>query len=289
MVRAMDTKQQNIEYCRQQAREHDVDRYYISLFAPADRRTALWALIAFNQEVAKTRAVVSEAMLGEIRLQWWREALEGIAAGTPRAHPVVEALASEIHDFLSIRPYLDEIIDTWSDDFGDVQVTLASLKSHAEGTGGALNAAMLQVLNTDAGAGQLDLARLAGTVWSLMGTVRALPHELLSPSSDWQNLVSETSAVQPSSSDQANRMVIAVLPTVKKLLASIGEDLAGLREGLRDARNDAATRTVLGLVPFAAIEWRAANRAGDDLLALDKHLPGNARKLLALIKYHFVG
>lgn len=289
MVRAMETKLQNTDYCRQQAREHDPDRYYISLFAPADSRAALWALIAFNQEVAKTRSVVSEPMLGEIRLQWWREALDGIADGTPRAHPVVEALASEIKDFVPLRHHLDMIIDTWSDDFGDAQITLAGLKKHAVGTGGALNAAMLQLLNPEAGASQLDLATRAGTAWSLMGTVRALPHELANPSSEWQNLLSDTVDAPAGTSAQTNKVVSAVLPTVKKLLASIGDDLSSLHESLREARKDAALRTVLGLVPLSVIEWRAANRAGDDLMAFDRHLPGNARKLLTLMKYHFLG
>jgi len=289
MVRAMNTKQQNTDYCRLQAREHDADRYFVSLFASAEKRPALWALIAFNQEVAKTRAVVSEAMLGEIRLQWWREALDGIAAGTPRAHPVVETMATEIHDFLAIRHYLDAIIDTWSDDFGGAQVTLAKLKTHAAGTGGALNAAMLRVLNTDASAIQLDLASLAGTVWSLMGVVRALPHELANPSSDWQNLLAETSVGTSGDTAQAVSAVSAVLPTVKTLLASVGEDIAALHDGLTHARKDAALRTVLGLVPLSTIEWRAANRVGDDLMALEKHQPGDARKLLALMKYQFFG
>lgn len=286
MVRAMKNQLQNIDYCRQQAREHDPERYYISLLAPANKRPGIWALIAFNQEVSKTRAVVSEAMLGEIRLQWWREALEGIAAGTPRAHPVVEALAHEIHDFLAIRRHLDAIIDTWSDDFGGEQVTLASIRKHADGTGGVLNAAMLLILNADAGASQLDLAQAAGRAWSLMGTVRALPHELATPSSDWQSLLSDA-AGRPA--QQAENMVSAVLPTVRKLLASLESDIANLRDALPDARRDAALRTVLGLVPLTELELRAAKRVGDDLMSLDERLPGNARKLLALMKYQFWG
>jgi len=286
MVRAMENQLQNIDYCQQQAREHDPERYYISLLAPANKRPGIWALIAFNQEVSKTRAVVSEAMLGEIRLQWWREALEGIAAGTPRAHPVVEALAHEIRDFLAIRPHMDAIIDTWSDDFGGDQVTLASIRKHADGTGGALNTAMLLVLNADAGASQLDLAQAAGRAWSLMGTVRALPHELANPSSDWQSLLSDAAG---GPALQTENMVSAVLPTVRKLLASLENDLTNLRNVLPDARRDAALRTVLGLVPLTALELRVTKRVGDDLMSLNERLPGNARKLLALMKYQFWG
>ncbi|HEY4547783.1 MAG TPA: squalene/phytoene synthase family protein, partial [Pedomonas sp.] len=70
-------------------RRHDRERYLTALFAPADRREALFALYAFNYEVAKTREAVTEKTLGRIRLEWWRETIDGIYAGaTPRAHYV---------------------------------------------------------------------------------------------------------------------------------------------------------------------------------------------------------
>jgi NADH dehydrogenase [ubiquinone] 1 alpha subcomplex assembly factor 6 len=59
-------------------RRHDRDRFLTTLFAPAAERQALLALYAFNHEVAKTREVVSEPMLGRIRLQWWRDSLDQI-------------------------------------------------------------------------------------------------------------------------------------------------------------------------------------------------------------------
>ena len=40
----------------------------------------LFALYAFNLEIARVREPVSEPMPGEIRLQWWRDALVGAAA-----------------------------------------------------------------------------------------------------------------------------------------------------------------------------------------------------------------
>ena len=59
-------------------RQHDRDRYLTTLFAPSDRRGALIALYSFNFEVAKTREVVREPLLGRIRLQWWRDAIDEI-------------------------------------------------------------------------------------------------------------------------------------------------------------------------------------------------------------------
>ena len=58
-------------------READRDRYLASLFAPAGPRDALFALYAFNVEIARVRELAREPMPGEIRLQWWREVLAG--------------------------------------------------------------------------------------------------------------------------------------------------------------------------------------------------------------------
>ena len=77
-------------------REHDRDRFLTALFAPPERREDLFALYAFNLEVAKTAEVVSEAMIGRIRLQWWREAIDEIYGGKTRAHAVVGPLAATI-------------------------------------------------------------------------------------------------------------------------------------------------------------------------------------------------
>ena len=77
----------------QVVRRHDHDRYLTALFAETGHREELFALYAFNYEIAKTAEVVSESMLGHIRLQWWREALEGLFAGMPRRHYVLDALA----------------------------------------------------------------------------------------------------------------------------------------------------------------------------------------------------
>ena len=64
-------------------RRHDPDRFLTALFAPPERRDALLTLYAFNHELARAREVVSEPPLALIRLQWWREVVEG-AAPPPR-------------------------------------------------------------------------------------------------------------------------------------------------------------------------------------------------------------
>ena len=60
-------------------RTHDPDRFFTTLFAPVTARPALWALYAFNHEIARAKETVREPMMAMIRLQWWREVVEGTA------------------------------------------------------------------------------------------------------------------------------------------------------------------------------------------------------------------
>src|SRR5215469_5150788 len=81
-------------------RRHDRDRYQTALFAPPAARDALFSLYAFNYEVARVRETVHEPMLGQIRLQWWREAIDTASrGGAVRAHPVVEAITATIRGY----------------------------------------------------------------------------------------------------------------------------------------------------------------------------------------------
>src|ERR1700733_7459141 len=75
-------------------RAADPDRYFATLFAPAAQRPFLFALYAFNAEVARVAETVREPMLGAIRLEWWRETCESAAKGNPRHHDVARGLAA---------------------------------------------------------------------------------------------------------------------------------------------------------------------------------------------------
>src|ERR1700733_6638813 len=74
-------------------RAADPDRYFAPPFAPASQRPFLFALYAFNAEVARVAETVREPMLGAIKLEWWRETCEDAAKGAPRNHDVARGLA----------------------------------------------------------------------------------------------------------------------------------------------------------------------------------------------------
>jgi len=157
-------------------RAHDSDRYQTALFAPADRREALFALYAFNYEIARVREGVTQPMLGQIRLQWWREVVDAAYAGVPpRPHVVAEPLAAAIRQSALTREYLDRMIDTRERDLADAPpATLAALEEYAEGTSGTLLCLALEVLG-EPGAAARIAAREVGIGYALAGLMRALP------------------------------------------------------------------------------------------------------------------
>ena len=117
-------------YCSQLVRARDGDRWLAAQYAPEKERSALIALYAFHCELRKIPGAVSEPPLGEIRLQWWREALQEIRDGkAPRAHPVVEAMAhADVVTRIAAEKY-DAVIDAsarplYGEGFGDVKVML---------------------------------------------------------------------------------------------------------------------------------------------------------------------
>ncbi|MFQ5971407.1 MAG: phytoene/squalene synthase family protein, partial [Alphaproteobacteria bacterium] len=164
----------NLSYCADQVRRFDHDRYLSALFVPSARREAVFALYAFNLEVAKTREMVSETMLGQIRLQWWREALEGIYKGETRAHPVVEALTGAVAAADLSLELFRRLIDAREQDLDDAPpVDLETLERYAEGTSGVLLQLVQQVLGHRQGPAH-EAARRVGVAWSLTGLLRAV-------------------------------------------------------------------------------------------------------------------
>ncbi len=88
-------------------RRHDPDRYLCALFAPVAYREALFALIAFNHELARACEVTREPGLALIRLQWWREVVEGAPRDHEVAAPLHAALASGALQAGSLLAMLD--------------------------------------------------------------------------------------------------------------------------------------------------------------------------------------
>ena len=157
-------------------RQHDRDRFQTALFAPARQRRALFALYAFNYEIARVREIVREPMLGQIRLQWWREAIAAAFAGEePRRHEVTLPLAGAIRDFGLSREHFDLLIDTRERDLDpEPPANMAALESYAEGSSAALVLLALEILDARHAAAR-EAGRAVGIGYALAGLLRAMP------------------------------------------------------------------------------------------------------------------
>jgi phytoene synthase len=157
-------------------RHHDRDRYLGALFAPEDRRAAVIALGAFNYEIAKTREVVTEPLLGRIRLQWWREAIaEAYGGAAVREHEVMTPLASAIRRHRLSREHFDAMIDAREMDLDDAPpASIAALEDYCAATSGRLQRLVLEALDAG-GAEAVEAAREVGIAYALAGLIRAIP------------------------------------------------------------------------------------------------------------------
>jgi phytoene synthase len=159
--------------CEETVRRADPDRYLSALFAPEERRPLLVALYAFNHELARVGETVREPMMGEIRLQWWREVVAEARDGRPRAHDVARGLAEL---FARAGPPLapfEAMIEAREFDLGDeLFADMSSLVTYTDATSGSLMRIASTVLLDGEKAG--EIAHEAGVAYGLTGILRAI-------------------------------------------------------------------------------------------------------------------
>jgi 15-cis-phytoene synthase len=164
----------NFRFCRKLVREHDKDRYLAGLFVRSAKRKHLFALYAFNYEIARIRELVHEPMPGELRLQWWRDALEGQARGDVARHPVANVLLATIEKFSLPRPQCLELIDAHTFDlYDDAMPNVAQLEIYCDSTAGALFRLAVTLLSGRELQGITEALQHAGRAYAMTGLLRA--------------------------------------------------------------------------------------------------------------------
>ena len=147
-------------------RRVDPDRWMSSRFiADSAKRADVIALYAFDHELARAPRVASNSLLGEIRLTWWREALEEIFDGRPvRRHPTAQALAEAVRRRGLTRPPLEAMIDARYRELDASPMDAKEALAWARDTGGGVAEVAAAILSPGADAGP---ARAAGSAWAL--------------------------------------------------------------------------------------------------------------------------
>ncbi|MEM8957071.1 MAG: squalene/phytoene synthase family protein [Pseudomonadota bacterium] len=163
----------SLQACADLVARADPDRFLATMAAPVAARRTLFPIYAFNAEVARAPWVASEPPIAEIRLQWWRDALDEIgASGAVRAHEVTTPLADVLDP--DRAAVLDRLVaarrwDVYRDPFENAQ----HFSEYLDATGGGLMwvaaAALGAPRETEA------TARDAGWAAGLSGFLRAVP------------------------------------------------------------------------------------------------------------------
>lgn len=142
-------------------RRADPDRYFCTLFAPQAAHEALALLYLFNVELARAWEVASQPMLALIRLQWWREVVEGAV----REHELATPLRAALESGLLPRAGLLALIEA-RESLGEVHSQ--EFLAYARATGGQLARLAGAVLGADSARVE-DL----GTAYAITGLLQA--------------------------------------------------------------------------------------------------------------------
>lgn len=225
-------------------REGDRDRYLSVLYAPEEKRNALFALYAFNVEVASIRDRIKEPMPGEIRLQWWRDALTNGAAG----NPIADALLAAMNTYdLPPQAFIDYLDARIFDLYDDPMPSRGDLEGYCGETASALIQLANLILDAQAAAEAASLAGHAGCAQAIAGILRLLPiHRARGQCyipADILHAVGLTrdSFLSDDTGDDAMRAVSAMIALGREHLAHFERDAGGMAKTLRPAFLPAST------------------------------------------------
>lgn len=175
---------------RDAALAHEPDRYFAATLAPEAIRYDLIVLAAFAAELANIPTQVREPLAGEIRLQWWRDALAPPGAEAAGGHPVAIAMRATIARHALPGDIIDAVIDSFGDPLhGERPADADAVRAiMAAGEGGLFRLAA-RICTADDIEDMWQLTRAAGLAYGLSrallrlvagGAARVpIPHSLL--------------------------------------------------------------------------------------------------------------
>jgi phytoene synthase len=167
-------KPESAAYAAEQLRQNDRDRYFATLLLAPKEREALTALYAFNADIASVRERAHDPAAGEIRLQWWTDALSGAGHGNVRGNPLADALLSVIDAYgLPVPPLTRMIAARRFDLYQDPMPDVPTFEGYAGETVSALYQLGAMILNGGKPVETGDAAGHLGVGHALVGHLRA--------------------------------------------------------------------------------------------------------------------
>jgi phytoene synthase len=162
-------------HCEALIRSEDKDRFLAALFLPPTVRPHAFALYAFNAELAAVRGRARDPLAGEIRMQWWRDALAGRAAGGVSGNPVAAALADTIEKKNLPVDILERLIEAREFDLhNDPMPSSAAFEAYVRLTASSLFD-LTGILLVGQGTALAAASGHAGLAYGITGLLRAIP------------------------------------------------------------------------------------------------------------------
>lgn len=119
-------------HCLALLKIHYNARYLFCLLLPRSQRELMVALYAFDYEISRIWCIVQEPMLGQIRMQWWRDLIISKQEASSSGHPVALMLLSVIERHnLSIEVFERYLDAKEFDLFNDPMPTQNDLEGYA--------------------------------------------------------------------------------------------------------------------------------------------------------------
>jgi phytoene synthase len=222
---------QALQFCQARVREADKDRFLATLFAPERQRGPLFALYAFDAEIAQVRDRIASPLPGEVRLQWWRDVLTGAEPGDAAANPIAAGLLQTVRRFALPVPALLGLIDAHSFDlYDEPMATLAALESYADAASATIVHLAARVLNDGAEPGQAAASRHAGMACTIADLLLRLPQHCVRGQRYLPDevLARHSAAAADLHAGRVTEELRAVLADLRQLA---GHHLAALRSG----------------------------------------------------------
>jgi phytoene synthase len=155
-------------------READRDRYFATLLLKPAERAAIQSLYAFSADVASIRDRAREPAAGEIRLQWWVDAIKGEGHGNVRQNPLAAALLDALAAYrLPAGPLLRLLAARRFDLYQDPMPDVASFEGYAGETVSVLYQLAAMLLNGGEEVETGDAAGHLGVAHAAIGHLRA--------------------------------------------------------------------------------------------------------------------
>ncbi len=159
---------------RKTVQQNDPDHYFATLFAPEDKRKHLFALYAFNIEIARVRDLISQPLPGEVRLQWWRDLLEAREKHSP--HPLAAALMDTLEqNKLPVQALINMLDARIFDLYDDIMPDWHTLNAYCGETSSAIFRLATLILSGGKENNTADICGHAGIAYAFCHFLRNMP------------------------------------------------------------------------------------------------------------------